>query len=535
VWLPTGRPERWSRAIRRILASGLVAIGVLFALFAGVFRYVDQHFYDSDTFLADNAELVENADIRQFLFDNFRSEIISLAEGEVEEDLSSELDELLSAGDDTEADGPDPVTQAKIDRDIAIEEILLAVFDSAAYDELFQRELSRTQLEIVRAAELESGDLLRDSGDIFFNMRELYTTINPLLGQNPATAEITTLVVPDDHGIIKIGDRSTTIDAVWTVMKKAPDWRGLFTAGAVLSLIGALLVAERRPSMAIQFGGGLVGVAVVTIVIIFLIRFMVPLLTSGGSSSKAAVATYAANLAPLIGIMTRLAIFGVVLAALGGIARMIWPDDWVYSSVSDERGVRSIMRRRGAPEAETPQPQQQQAPVAAAVPVGYPGYPQPYPGYPQQWGQPYSGQLPPGYPAPYPAGPYAQPAQAQPPSQHYASPGKPTVPVMPVSIEAGELVPPAAPPLDNKPRNLPDDAAQAVPRVVATADTTLDASASNAANKAKETMVETGDSNESPTSRDSNSADTGVADTSGPSSAVDPGQVDDEWASEKDW
>jgi len=298
--------------------------------------------------------------------------------------------------------------------------------------------------------------------------------------------------------------------------------------GAIVSLAGAVAIADRRPSTAIQFGGGVVGVSVVLIVVIYLIRFVVPLLAGGGSSANPVVAVYAANLAPLVSIMIRLVILGTVLAGIGGIAKLIWPDDWVYSSVSDERGIRSIRRRRGAVEAEQPAPQQQ--PQLAAMAPGYAaGYPQPYPGYPQQWGQhqPYPGQ----YPAPYPAGPDAQPAQPLPQSQHYRGPGKPTVPVMPVQIgESGaDLVPPAAPSLDAAPGDLPADVVQIVPRVVATADVTAEpavASRAVVSTGDKETVVETS----APVVEielQTGEAPGGVADVAD--------GTNDEWSGEKDW
>ena len=157
------------------------------------------------------------------------------------------------------------------------------------------------------------------------------------------------------------------------------------------------------------------------------------------------------------------------------------------------------------------------------------GYPQPYPGYPQQWGQhqPYPGQ----YPAPYPAGPYAQPAQPLPQSQHYRGPGKPTVPVMPVQIgESGaDLVPPAAPSLDAAPGDLPADVVQIVPRVVATADVTAEpavASRAVVSTGDKETVVETS----APVVEielQTGEAPGGVADVAD--------GTNDEWSGEKDW
>lgn len=500
---------------------------MLLALFAGVFRYVDQHFHSPETFLENTSELATNAEIRERLFEGFRSEIIALAEGDVQEQAAeSDLDDLF--GDDAEdTDLPDPVTQAQIDRDQAIEEVLLDVFDSPTYDQAFAVALSRTQIELIASADLESAALLRNKGEVFFNMQPLYQPIYERLAADPRTAEITQTAPPAGYGVFKVADRETTVNFLWTLLRNGPNWRGLTMLGAIASFAGAVFIADRRPSTAIQFGGGMVGVGIVLIVIIYLIRFVVPLLAGGGSSANPVVAVYAANLAPLVSTMIRTVILGGVIAAVGGVTKMIWPDDWVYSSVSDERGVRSIRRRRGAPEAEQPAQQQPQQLQPAAMAPGYAGYPQPpYPGYPQQqWGQPYPGQYPPGYAAPYPAGPYAQPAQPLP--QHYTGAGKPTVPVMPVQIDAGpadELIPPAAPPLDARPGDLPADAAQVVPRVVATTNTTLDAASSA-----------------SPPSENSSSsgAPSGVKETvvepAASDSAGDSTDDDDAWAGEKDW
>jgi len=522
---------------------------VLFALFAGVFRYVDQHFHNPETFFENNSDLAVNADIRQHLFDGFRDEIISIADGDIEEE-ENQASGLPDLFDDDEAEEDiDPVTQARTDRDQAIEKILGEVFDSPAYFDTFNNALVQVQTSTIRAAELEPAALLRDSGDIVFDMRALYNLeINPRLAAEPLTTEIPQNVYPDDAGIFKVADRSTTIDMAWTMIQKGPGWRTFTWFMAILSFVLAVALADRRPSTIIQFGGGVVGLAVVAVVVVYLIRFIVPVLAGGSGSASAVVATYASNTAPLVSAMLRLGAIGAVLAIVGGIAKFIWPDDWVYSSVSGEGGVRSIRRRRGTPVEPEPQPQQRRAPVAAAVPVaGYPGYPQQQPpGYPQQWVQPYPGQYPPGYPAPYPVGPYAQPQSAQPQSQHYTGPGpgRPTVPVTPVTVDDsgddGALIPPAAPPADRTPgtpANLPDDAAQVVPRVVAMTDTTLDAS------RAKATVVETGDASTNgesvATSSDNGAADDiitpdNVALDNG-TVVSDPADADDTWASENDW
>lgn len=460
--------QQGSSPIRRVAASGLVAIGVLAALFAGVFRYVDDHFHNPENFLANTETLADNADVRERLFNGFRTEIIALAEGE---DLTATGDDAEATGGDADEDAEEvvdeatPVTDAEIERDQAIEEILLDTFDSDLYREVFTEQLGSVQAQLIRAAELPDEALLRDSGPVNFDARRLYPSIYESLAADPRTAEITQNAVPDTYGIYPVADRETTVNAAWWFIENGPSWRGLTFALAVLSLIGAVVVAERRPSRVIQYGMGMVGLALVVVVVVYIVRAVVPLLAGGGGSAGPVVATYAANLGPLVSIMFRVMIMGVILAVVGGIAKLIWPDDWVYGHVTDDRGSRSIRRRRGTPEPQQPvvQQQPQQVPVAAAVPVGYPPY-----GYPAApgWGQPYPGQ--PYAPNPYqqyPVGPFAQPGAAAP---QYS--GRPTVPVTQLPAD---LVPTGeTPQIDVTASNgadRPADAAQAVPRVVASA------------------------------------------------------------------
>lgn len=530
----------------------MVTIGVLLALFAGVSRYVDQHFFNQDTFVENTTTLATNATIRERLFDGFREGVIAMADGETEVDS----DALLGSEDDDEDEGVvlDPVTAERNARDEAIEQILLDVFDSQLYSRTFDTALAKTQTQLVASAELEPEERLRNKGEVFFDMSALNNTIYNALASDERTALITQNEVPADLGVFKLADRETTIDLVWTFLSNGSNWRGLTLLGAIMAFVGAVVLSDRRPTTVIQFGGGLVGVGVVAIVVIYLIRFMVPLLAGGGSASSAVAATYAANLWPLVRVMIRLAILGLVMAAAGGIARMVWPDDWVYSSVSDDRGVRSIQRRRGTPDPTPQQQPQVQVPAAASVPVGY-GYPQqPYGAYPQQWGQPYPGQVPPGYPMPYPNGPYAQPMQ---PGQVQ---GQPTVPVMPVYVEQnaqGQLVPPPAPDLD--PADLPDDAAQAVPKVVTSAngeqpgndtvvqsaDAADSASAERSKSSARATTVDAGSGDADSTNKNEHATVSSAADSDGDGSVTSQELLDhakdqasgaaDDWADEKDW
>ena len=492
-----------------------MAIGVLAALFAGVFRYVDDHFHDPDNFLVNTETLADNADVRERLFDGFRTEIISIAEGV---DLNAPVDEATDddadAAADDAADGPatatdddTPVTDAQIERDQAIEEVLLDAFDGEIYQQMFTEQLGSIQTQVIRSAELPDEALLRDSGQVNFDARRLYPSIYEALAADPRSAEITQNPVPDSYGVYPIADRETTINAVWWFIENGPNWRGLTFALAIVSFIGAVAVAERRPSRVIQFGAGIVGLALVVVVVVYIVRAIVPLLAGGGGTGSV-VATYAANLGPLVSVMFRLGIIGVVLAIVGGIAKLIWPDDWVYGHVTDDRGSRSIRRRASTPEPQQQQVPQQQVPVAAAVPVAYPpyGYPPAAPG----WGAPYPGQpyAANPYQQGYPVGPFAQPGVAAP---QYA--GRPTVPVTQLPAD---LVPTGeTPQIEAASNGAPGDAAQAVPRVVASA---VVPDESGDEPPAAEAVVET-------------TAETGEVVATEPPKR----DGDDDWASDGDW
>ncbi len=457
-----------------------------------MFRYVDDHFHTPESFIETTTPLADNADVRERLFDGFRTEIIALAEGrdldaepepEAEADPDQEADPDDEEGgetdDETQVDAEDdgPITEAENERNQAIEDILLDVFESDLYRETFIAQLGSVQSQTIRAADLPDEALLRDPGQIVFDARGLYPRIYEDLAADPRTAEITQNVVPDSYGIYPVGDRETTVNGVWWFVENGPNWRGLAMALAVAAFIAMVVVAERRPSRVIQFGLGMVGLALVVVVVVYIVRAIVPLLASGSDHTGSVVAVYAANLSPLISIMWRIMIVGVGLAVVGGIAKLIWPDDWVYGHVSDDRGARSIRRRRSTPEAE---PQQQvQQPVAAAVPVGYAPYGYPAPGWgaqpygaPPYGGQPYGAQPYGAQPYGYPAGPYAQPMPQGIPPQ--AGAGRPTVPVqaIPQTAQPGsEVVTGEVPavPTSNGSGDRPADAAQAVPRVVASA------------------------------------------------------------------
>lgn len=418
-----------------------------------VFSYVDSHFHDEETFIANNETLADNAAVRERVFDGFLAEITQLADGDGAADagVTSAFDDEPDVGSLFGDDDLDPETDERIARNQSIEATIIAVMDTPLYRDVFLSSLPGVNQQLIRAAELEPSALLGDKGEVRFDMRRLYPPIWQRLASDPSTSFITEKEVPPTYGVFAVADRETTTDQVWSVVRNGSGWRGLTLFLAVASFIGAVVIADRRPSTVLQFGGGMFLGAVFLGVLVYIVRAVMPLLV--GSSAAAVSAVYAANTAPLVGGLIRLAVIGAILTAVGFLVRFFWPDDWVLDQVNDAGSVRSVKRLRGSKAVQQPAAQQAQQ---AQQPVYYP---QPGPGaYPPGWGQPYPGQPygqpyqvpPPGYG--YPAGPYAQPQPAQQPTAPGYSPGRPTVPVMPVDVSA-----------DSDER--PADAAGVVPRV----------------------------------------------------------------------
>jgi len=418
------------------------------ALAGTVFSYVDSHFHDEDTFVANTEALADNAAVRERVFNGFLDEITQLADGDVVDDSALLSDDEPGAGSLFGDDPLDPETDERIARNQSIEATIIAVMDTPLYREVFLSSLPGLNQQLIRSAELESTALLGDKGEISFDMRRLYPPIWQRLASDPSTAFITEKEVPPTYGVFPVADRDTTTDQMWAIVRNGSGWRGLAMFLAVASFIGAVVIADRRPSTILQFGGGLVLGAVFLGVLVYIVRAVMPLLV--GSNAAAVSAVYASMIAPLISGLTRLAIIGAILTAIGLALRFFWPDDWVLDQVNDAGSVRSVKRLRGskAPQQPAAQQQPQQPVYYPQQPGAYPpGWGQPYPGQP--YGQPYQ-TPPPGYG--YPAAPYAQPQAQQQQSAPAYNPGRPTVPVMPVDVSG-----------DSDER--PADAAGVVPRV----------------------------------------------------------------------
>lgn len=441
-------------AIRRVAASALVTLGVLMALAGTIFSYVDSHYHDGEVFVANNEALADNAAIRERVFNGFIDEITTLADGDGVVNQPAATGDEPGVGSLFGDDNLDPETDERIARNESIEATVIAVMDTPLYREVFLSSLPGVNQQLVRSAELEPSALLGDSGEIRFDMRRLYPPIWQRLASDPSTSFITEKEVPPSYGIFDVASRETTTDQLWAIVRNGPGWRGLALFLAVVSFAGAVVIADRRPSTVLQFGGGLVLGALFIGVLVYVVRAVMPLLASSNAAAVSAV--YAANTAPLVSGLTRLAIIGAILTAIGLVVRFFWPDDWVLDQVNDPTGVRSVKRLRGSKAAEQPAAQ---APQPAYYPQAAPG------AYPPGWGQPYPGQPyaqpyqvpPPGYG--YPAAPYAQPQAAQQPAAPGYNPGRPTVPVMPVDVSGDS---------DSRPA----DAAGAVPRVDTSAPAT---------------------------------------------------------------
>lgn len=343
--------------IRRLLASGLVAIAVIAGLAAGVYRYLDSHFQDSATFVERNSALAEDLDLREDLYQKVRSQVLDLADGFVTDPATANFGdgaEASTGADLSELRNNTPVTEETVNRDQAVEAIVVKSLESDFFRQEFSRQLTNLHAQMIAASEIQGYERLSNTGEMVFDLSAIYGPIRTELAANPLTAEIAETEIPAHFGKFKVGDRETTVDRLWTSIANAPRMRKLTLFVTVVALVGAVALAERRPTALMNFGTGLASGAVLIAIAVYLVRGLMPLLV-GNNDSAPVTSVFRVNSDPLVSLMLRMIVLGVVISVLAWIARFIWPDEWVIDHVADHRGVQSVKRRlkRGSKKDQT--------------------------------------------------------------------------------------------------------------------------------------------------------------------------------------
>jgi len=242
-----------------------------------------------------------------------------------------------------------------------------AVNDPDFPDE-FTRSLDSAHTDLTAAIELDLGlrEATETDGEVYLSLVDTYGDVIAQLEQDPITAG---LAAASDarSGRLKVADRTTTFDRLWSFLERAESMASTYALGAIVCFGLAVVLAERRPFTIIAAGVGLVGSAVVLVVIGWVILGVLPLLTESRVSAALVGSVYRNALGPLTELMITLGAVGVGLSVVGWLTRWVWPDDWVYSHYDDGTGGRALARRATRSERRN---RQSAAPVHTQYPNG---------------------------------------------------------------------------------------------------------------------------------------------------------------------
>lgn len=229
-------------------------------------------------------------------------------------------------------------------------EVIRTAVDRAVNDpgfpEKFTNALDSAHGDLLEAVELDLGlrDATESDGEMHISLQDSYSDVVRELEQDPITAGLAA-ATSSDAGRLKIGDRTTTVDYIWRFLERADGMAATATIGTVIALALAAVLAERRPWTIIAAGLGVLSVAVVITVVMYVILGMMPLLTESRVSADLVGSVYRHALGPLTRLQITIGAIGIGVAVVGWLTRWIWPDDWVYSHYDDGTGARAVARR----------------------------------------------------------------------------------------------------------------------------------------------------------------------------------------------
>lgn len=381
--------------LRRFSSGLLLVASVLLAAAAALSFFVADTLIDRDGFVETFDSVGVEDSLVERVAESFNEELIAL--GGVSPDdidpaiLDAELLGIEIVDDEGEFLDNEAIAESIENRQRSIirDAVDIAVNDPGFPDE-FTRSLDSAHADLAAAIEQDLGtrEPVETDGEVHLSLVDTYGAVIAQLEQEPITAG---LAAASDvrNGRLKVADRTTTFTRVWSFLERAEPMRSTYAIGAIICFGLAVVLAERRPFTIIAAGVGLVGSAVVLVVIGWVIFGVLPLLTESRVSAALVGSVYRHGLTPLTQLMITLGAVGVGLSVIGWLTRWVWPDDWVYSHYDDGTGGRALARRATRSERRN---KQSAAPVHMQYPNGQaPVYQQPqqaHPQYQQNYQQP---------------------------------------------------------------------------------------------------------------------------------------------------
>lgn len=339
-----------------VLASGI----------ASTSTYVSNTFFDRDTFVDTFDDVGTEESLVERVIESFNADLAALAESEEDESdadgpSDSEIEaqlraEALALELDVTDDDDEPLSIEELrevlddEQQRVIRTAVDRVVNRTSFPEEFTGALDDAHGQLLEAAALEidpDEEATTSDGEVFLSLEQTYDEVVDDLRDEPAAARVVAAADSAliETGTLKIADRTTTFDYLWEFFGRAENLAGTGVFVAVVLLVLAVAIAERRPWTLIATGIGIIGLAAVVTVTMYVILGVIPLFTDGRVSADLVSSVYARALSPLLRIQIVVAAIGVALAVLGVVARLVWPDDWVYSHYDDGTGPRAVERR----------------------------------------------------------------------------------------------------------------------------------------------------------------------------------------------
>lgn len=324
--------------------------------------YATDTIFDKDGFVETFDSVGVEESLVERVIESFNSELMSqgsvVADQIDPETIDGEAIGIETTDDEGELLGSEEIADAIRDRQReVIRNAVDRVVNDPGFPEAFTSALDSAHTDVVDAVDVDLGlrEPTTDDGEMFISLERTYRSVVRELEQDPITAQLVENPTTES-GRLKIGDRTTTYGFLWSFLENAEQRAPTYLLGTLVASGLAILLAERRPWTIIAAGMGVVSVAVIIVVVMYVIWGMMPLLTESRVSADLVGSVYQHALGPMTRLQITVGAIGLGVAVVGWLTRWIWPDDWVYSHYDDGTGARAVARRATSGERQTRRP-----------------------------------------------------------------------------------------------------------------------------------------------------------------------------------
>ncbi|MCY3910017.1 MAG: hypothetical protein OXF99_00800 [bacterium] len=291
-----------SRTVREAVAVLLLLIVVFGSGFSALTTYADLVVFDEDRFAEELAGIFDDEDVHNVVAASFVATATEMADLPVTPAGSAGAQQVI------QQEIPPVVTELLTDE---------------ANDRLLDRAVRQAHgdVEAVLGGTLVANPPVRsvevDLGPIF----------NQMLDEIVANDELVllgTVTPPADAGVVTVLQRSEPGDRFWEFLGQLQDRRSSTITLILLCGIGALLISPSRTRVVWSIGTGIVAMAGILGVGIYGSRALLAVLIDNTDTVRAAQSIHEALLDDLSGRLMGMALIGVLMIVIGGVAGWLW-------------------------------------------------------------------------------------------------------------------------------------------------------------------------------------------------------------------